>query len=395
MTEEKQYDPCGRLCYGMVGGSPGSFIGPVHRVALAMNNQAKLTAGSFSETFEKTLETGREIGLDHERTYSDFRTMAEREGSRPDRIDFVVIAVPNHLHFPVAKAFLKQGIDVVCEKPLAFSLEEAKELVDLTHEFNLQFMVAYTYTGYPMVREARSLVSSGALGSIRVVAAEYPQGWLADPIERTGVAGGANRQASWRTDPRYSGISGCVGDIGTHIENLVHFVTYLEIDKLAARLEIMVPGRLLDDNAYMLLRYQGGATGTYWSSQVAIGEENGLRIRVYGDKGALAWSHENPNILRFQRKGEPVQILTRGSSYLSPDATRFVRLPAGHTEGYFEAFANLFKSFCNVLIARKEGRPADPLDTFPTVVDGARGIKFITDCVQSSQLDSAWVDGSF
>ncbi len=390
MTEEKVNDERRRLSYGMVGGSPGSFIGPVHRAALAMNDQAKLTAGSFSQAFQKTLETGREVSLDPERMYPDFLTMAQREGARPDRIDFVVIAVPNHLHFPVAKAFLQQGIDVVCEKPLAFSLEEANELVRLTREFKREFMVAYTYTGYPMVREARSLVASGALGSIRVVAAEYPQGWLTDPIELTG-----NRQASWRTDPRYSGISGCVGDIGTHIENLVHFVTGLEIDKLAARLEIMVPGRLLDDNAYMLLRYQGGASGTYWSSQVAIGEENGLRIRVYGDKGALAWSHENPNILRFQRKGEPVQILTRGSGYLSPEATRFVRVPAGHPEGYFEAFANLFRSFCNVLIARKEGRPADPLDTFPTVVDGARGVKFITDCVASSRLDSAWVDGSF
>ncbi|MCX5976732.1 MAG: Gfo/Idh/MocA family oxidoreductase [Coprothermobacterota bacterium] len=393
MTEEKekQCEQCERLSYGLVGGSPGSFIGPVHRTALAMNNQAKLTAGSFSESFEKTIETGRELGLDPERTYSDFSAMAEREGAREDRIDFVVIAVPNHLHFPAAKAFLQQGIDVICEKPLTFSVEEANELVRLTRESNLQFMVAYTYTGYPMVREARSLVASGALGTIRVVAAEYPQGWLADPIERSEVPGGANRQASWRTDPRYSGISGCVGDIGTHIENLVHFVTCLEIDKLSARLEIMVPGRLLDDNAYMLLRYKGGATGTYWCSQVATGEENGLRIRVYGDKGALAWSHENPNILRFQRKGEPVQILTRGSGYLSPEAARFVRVPAGHPEGYFEAFANLFRSFCNVLIARKEGRPSDPLDTFPTVEDGARGIKFITDCVASSQLDSAWV----
>ncbi len=390
MTKEMVNDERGRLSYGMVGGSTGSFIGPVHRAAMAMNDQAKLTAGSFSQAFQQTLETGREVGLDPERTYPDFLTMAQREGARPDRIDFAVIAVPNHLHFPVAKAFLQQGIGVVCEKPLAFSLEEANELVRLTREFQQEFMVAYTYTGYPMVREARSLVASGALGSIRVVAAEYPQGWLADPIENTG-----HRQASWRTDPRYSGISGCVGDIGTHIENLVHFVTCLEIDKLAARLEIMVPGRLLDDNAYMLLRYEGGATGTYWSSQVAIGEENGLRIRVYGDKGALAWSHENPNILRLQRKGEPMQILTRGSGYLSPEAARFVRVPAGHPEGYFEAFANLFRSFCNVLIARKEGRTPDPLDTFPTVEDGARGVKFVTDCVQSSRLDSAWVDGSF
>ncbi|MCX5970902.1 MAG: Gfo/Idh/MocA family oxidoreductase [Coprothermobacterota bacterium] len=395
MTEDKKNDQRECLSYGMVGGSSGSFIGPIHRTAMAMNNQARLVAGSFSQAFERTLETGRELGLDPERTYPDFLTMAEREGSRIDRIDFVVIAVPNHLHFPVAKAFLQQGIDVICEKPLTFSMEEANELVRLTRESHLQFMVAYTYTGYPMVREARSLVTSGALGSIRVVAAEYPQGWLTDPIERNGVGGGANPQAFWRTDPRYSGISGCVGDIGTHVENLVHFITGLEIDKLAARLEIMVPGRLLDDNAYMMLRYKGGASGSYWSSQVAIGEENGLRIRVYGEKGALSWSHENPNILRFQKKGEPVQILTRGSGYLSPEAARFVRVPAGHPEGYFEAFANLFRSFCNVLIARKEGRPSDLLDTFPTVEDGARGVKFITDAVQSSQRDSAWVDGSF
>jgi predicted dehydrogenase len=391
MIEGKLNDTGAGLLYGQVGGGPGSFIGPVHRAAIAMNNQARLVAGSFSGIPEKTAQAGKDLGIDPERTYTDFNDMAVKEGARKDRIDFVVITVPNDLHYAVAKAFLVQGINVVCEKPMAFTEEEAKDLVALVRQHEAEFMVTYTYTGYPMVREARNLVQTGTLGTLRVVSAEYPQGWLADPVEKSGT----NRQAVWRTDPKYAGVSCCVGDIGTHIENLVHFVTGLEIEKLAASLETFVEGRPLDDNAYMLLKYKGGASGNYWSSQVAIGKENGLRIRVYGTEGAIEWEHENPNVLRFQKKGGPLQLLTRGNGYLSTAAGRFTRLPAGHPEGYFEAFANLYRAYCNVLIAKKEGKPADPLDVFPTVLDGARGTKFVFDCVRSSKEGAAWVDGSF
>ena len=392
MIEGKLNDTGAGLLYGQVGGGPGSFIGPVHRAAIAMNNQAKLVAGSFSDLPSETVQVAHDLGVDADRAYADFHDMAVKEGARTEgRIDFVIITVPNHIHFAVAKAFLEQGINVVCEKPMAFTEEEAKELVALAGAHKAEFMVTYTYTGYPMVREARNLVRTGALGTLRVVAAEYPQDWLADPIERSGT----NRQAVWRTDPKYAGVSCCVGDIGTHVENLVHFITGLEIDKLAASLETFVEGRPLDDNAYMLLKYKGGASGNYWSSQVAIGKENGLRIRVYGTDGAIEWEQENPNVLRFQKKGAPLQQLTRGSGYLSDSAGHFTRLPAGHPEGYFEAFANLYRSYCNVLMARKLGNTPDALDVFPTVVDGARGTKFVFDCVKSSKEGAAWVDGSF
>jgi predicted dehydrogenase len=392
MIEGKLNETGASLLYGQVGGGPGSFIGPVHRAAIAMNNQAKLAAGSFSDIPSETVQVARDLGIDADRAYADFRDMAVQEGARTEgRIDFVIITVPNHIHFAVAKAFLEQGINVVCEKPMAFTEQEAKELVALAGARKADFMVTYTYTGYPMVREARNLVRTGALGTLRVVAAEYPQDWLADPIER----GGTNRQAVWRTDPKYAGVSCCVGDIGTHIENLVHFITGLEIDKLAASLETFVEGRPLDDNAYMLLKYKGGASGNYWSSQVAIGKENGLRIRVYGTDGAIEWEQENPNVLRFQKKGGPLQLLTRGNGYLSAVAGHFTRLPAGHPEGYFEAFANLYRCFCNVLTAKKQGKTVDPLDVFPTVVDGARGTKFVFDCVKSSKEGAAWVDASF
>jgi predicted dehydrogenase len=392
MIEGKLSDTGASLLYGQIGGGPGSFIGPVHRAAIAMNNQAKLVAGSFSDIPSETVQVARDLGIDADRAYADFRDMAFHEGARTEgRIDFVIITVPNHIHFAVAKAFLEQGINVVCEKPMAFTEQEANELVALAGARKAEFMVTYTYTGYPMVREARNLVRTGALGTLRVVAAEYPQDWLADPIER----GGTNRQAVWRTDPKYAGVSCCVGDIGTHIENLVHFITGLEIDKLAASLETFVEGRPLDDNAYMLLKYKGGASGNYWSSQVAIGKENGLRIRVYGTDGAIEWEQENPNVLRFQKKGGPLQLLTRGNGYLSAVAGHFTRLPAGHPEGYFEAFANLYRCFCNVLTAKKQGNTVDPLDMFPTVVDGARGTKFVFDCVKSSKEGAAWVDASF
>jgi predicted dehydrogenase len=388
MIEGKLSGSKAKLTYGQVGGGPGAFIGPVHRAAIAMNGQATLVAGSFSNIYEETLETAKELGISDDRTYKTFQEMAEKEAERDDCIDFVSITVPNHLHFQVARAFLEKGINIVCDKPLCFSIDEAKELVELTREKNVEFMVTYTYTGYPMIREARSLVESGELGDIRAIVAEYPQDWLADPIERTG-----QQQASWRTDPRYAGISNCVGDIGTHIENLVHFVTKQEINKLSARLETFVEGRKLDDNAYILLQYESGASGNYWASQVAVGYENGLKLRIFGSEGSLEWFQEEPNKLFFTKKGKPKQILTRAAGYLHENAQAFSRLPAGHPEGYFEAFANLYKAYCDKLIAKKEN--TDSEEIFTDVIDGARGVKFVHDCVESSNKNSAWIDASF
>ncbi len=388
MIEGKLSGSKAKLTYGQVGGGPGAFIGPVHRAAIAMNGQAKLVAGSFSNIYEETLQTAKELGISEERTYKTFQEMAEKEAEREDCIDFVSIAVPNHLHFQVAKAFLEKEINIVCDKPLCFSFEEAKELVELAREKKVEFMVTYTYTGYPMIREARSLVESGELGEIRTIVAEYPQDWLADPIERTG-----QQQASWRTDPRYAGISNCVGDIGTHVENLVHFVTKQEIKKLSARLETFVEGRKLDDNANILLQFESGASGNYWASQVAVGYENGLKLRVFGSEGSIEWFQEKPNRLFFTKKGKPKQIFTRGTDYLHENAQAFSRLPAGHPEGYFEAFANLYKVFCDKLIAKKENRDSDEM--FTDVIDGARGVQFVHDCVESSNKNSTWIDASF
>ncbi|MEM0054365.1 MAG: Gfo/Idh/MocA family oxidoreductase [Nitrososphaeria archaeon] len=317
--------------------------------------------------------------------------MAKRESERKDPIDFVVITVPNNLHFPVAKAFIEKGINVVCEKPLCLTEEEASELVKLVKINNVQFMVTYAYDGYPMVIEAKHLVSSGQIGEIRLVVAEYPQDWLTGLLEATG-----QKQATWRTNPKYAGVGGAIGDIGSHIENVVHFISNLEIEQLLAKLEIFVEGRLLDDNAFVLLKYKNGASGNYWSSQIAVGHENGLKIRIFGTEGKIEWEQENPNYLKIQKINSPLEMFTRGSNYLSNDAKNYVRLPAGHPEGYFEAFANLYKNFCDVLIAKKEDKELDQNSVFfPTVLDGARGVQFIHDCVRSNKSGAKWVNGTF
>lgn len=393
MIEGRELNPSSKLTYGQVGGGPGSFIGPVHRAAIAMNGQAKIVAGSFSDIPEEIQQTAKELELDAQRTYPNYSEMAEKESKRKDKIDFVVIVAPNHIHYQVAKAFLEKGIDVVCEKPLSLNLTEAKGLVQLAKKNQALFMVTYTYTGYPMVREARHLVRSGALGDIRVVVAEYPQDWLSEKIEDSG-----HRQAAWRTNPKYAGISCCVGDIGTHIENMVHFITGLEIDQLSAKLETFVKGRLLDDNAFILLKYKGGASGSYWVSQVAVGKENGLKVRIYGTKASIEWEQENPNYLLYSVKAEPQRILKRGNGYLSEQSKALTTLPSGHPEGYFEAFAALYKEFCLCLNEKKKngkGFQRNDQYLFTDVVDGARGIKFVEDCVKSSGQNATWVDGSF
>ncbi|PIE32881.1 oxidoreductase [candidate division KSB3 bacterium] len=376
------------LTYGMVGGGQGAFIGDVHRKAIRLDQKSQLVAGCFSRDYQNTLETGATLGVAEERLYQSFEEMAEAEGVREDKIDFVVIVTPNITHFPIAKAFLQQGINVVCDKPLTPEFEDAQELALLAKEKGLFFCVTYTYTGYPMVKHAREMVKNGDIGDIRFINAEYPQEWLATPIEEEG-----QKQASWRTDPALSGKSCCVGDIGSHIENLVSYISGLKIASLCARLDTFVEGRTLDDNATIMLEYDNGAKGVYWSSQIAIGHDNDLKIRIYGTKGTIAWSQEDPNYLHVTYLGKPAQKLSRGRDELHAHAAGYPRIPAGHPEGYFEAFANIYLTFANALLKKKAGEKLteDDLD-FPTVEAGADGVKFIGKCVESSQQGAAWLD---
>jgi predicted dehydrogenase len=312
--------------------------------------------------------------------------MAEAEGALPDGIDFVVVTTPNDTHYAICRAFLEAGINVSCDKPLCLETEEALDLDRKAREKNLLFMVTYAYTGYPLVRQAREMARSGALGDIRVVVAEYAQDWLAEKLE--------DSKDVWRMDPKQAGISCCVGDIGTHIENMVHFVTGLEIDKISAVLSSFVEGRRLDDNAMINVLYRGGAVGHYWPSQVAMGRENGLSFRIYGSEGSLEWHQENPNEMRYAKKGTPPMILTRGGYGLGEAAARWTRMPSGHPEGLFAAWANIYEAFCDTLRKKALGEPQDNLETFPTAFDGARGVKFVHDCVASGESGGAWVDGS-
>ena len=378
----------GRLRYGMVGGGPGAFIGEVHRKAIGLDGNAELVAGCFSKSHDKTLQTGRLLGLDDSRLYRDIETMAERESNREDGIDFVVIVTPNAQHFAVAKTFLSRDIDVVCDKPLTFEVAEAEELSALARKKRLLFCVTYTYTGYPAVKQAREMVRRGDIGDIRFVNAEYPQEWLATPVELTG-----QKQAAWRSDPLQSGKSNCVGDIGSHIENIVSYVTGLKIESLCARLDMLVPGRALDDNASIMLNYKGGSKGLYWTSQVAVGYDNGLKFRIFGSTGSIQWSQENPNYLIVSKLGQPTATLSRGRDGFYPQAQSYSRIPSGHPEGYFEAFANLYKSFIAALTKRKAGDALSESDLdFPGVEDGISGVKFINKCVESSSKGAVWLD---
>lgn len=377
----------GLLNYGMVGGGQGSFIGDVHRKALAFDGLARLQAGCFSHDFENTRQTGTHLGLAAERLYRTPEDMVRSEGQRSDKLDFVVIVTPNSGHYPVAKAFLGAGIHVVCEKPLTFEPWQAEELEALAKTKKLLFCVTYAYTGFPAVKQAKAMVASGLLGELRFVNAEYPQEWLASPLETTG-----QKQAAWRTDPKLAGKSNCVGDIGSHIEHMVSYVTGLKISRLCARLDSFGEGRTLDDNACILVDYVGGAKGMYWSSQIAVGHDNGLRLRIYGSLGSLEWFVENPNTLIFRPLGKPAETWSRGRDGFVPHAQAYSRIPSGHAEGYYEAFANLYATFCRALSAVKAGRKpaADDLD-FPTAADGSEGVRFIDKCVESSRRGSTWV----
>lgn len=378
----------GKISYGMVGGGGGSFIGEVHRKAIGLDGKATLAAGCFSRTFSLTQEAGEALGVNEDRLYKSYQEMAEAESQRDDGIDFVSIVTPNSSHFAIAKVFLEHGIHVVCDKPLTTDYEEALQLQQLAEERHLLLGVTYTYTGYPAVKQAREMIKNGEIGDVRFVNAEYPQEWLAEAVEDDPD----NKQAGWRTDPAQSGISNCVGDIGSHIENMIAYVTGLEIEQLSARLDKIVEGRKLDDNAVIMLDYKGGAKGLYWSSQIAWGHDNDFSFRIYGSEGAISWRQEDPNYLKIAKKGEHVKVASRGRDNFYEHPASCIRLPSGHVEGHFEAFANIYSTFIDALAVQKEGgEPAGDQFDFPSPMEGAQGVKFIEKCVESSEKDSAWI----
>lgn len=373
----------------MVGGGPGAFIGAVHRMAAALDGEYELVAGAFASQPGRSREQGRLLGLDARRTYDSFQDMAQGEAALGEdrRIEAVSVVTPNHLHHPVATAFLRAGIPVICDKPMTTTLADAEDLCRTVEATGLTFALTHNYTGYPMVREARHLVRAGRLGTVRKVVAEYPQGWLGTRLEATG-----HKQASWRQDPARAGASSAVADIGSHVHSLVRYVTGLEIGEVFAELSSLVPGRVMEDDATMLVRFVGGACGVYSASQVSTGEQNGLALRVYGEDAGLLWRQERPNELRLLPADGPRETLTRGNPGLSPAARHATRLPPGHPEGFIEAFANLYRGVGRVIGAAIVGREADPLDhDFPDHTDGARGMHFI-ESVLASAAAGRWVD---
>jgi predicted dehydrogenase len=375
-----------KLRYGMVGGGQGAFIGAVHRMAANLDGQIELVAGCFSSDPKNSRTTGEQLFLNPKRVYASYTEMAKCEAALPadERIDFVSIVTPNDLHAPVATAFLKMGFHVVCDKPLTLTLKEAKALRAEVRKSGKVFALTHNYTGYPMVKEARELVRSGKLGKILKIVAEYPQGWLLDRLETTG-----HKQAAWRADPKRAGAACCVGDIGTHAENLGRYITGLEIESLCAEFTTFVPGRKLEDDANLLLRYKGGAKGVLHCSQISCGEENNLNIRIYGTKGSLAWQQEHPNELKFTLKGEPARILRRGNNYVSDVAKKFTRLPFGHPEAFIEAFANIYLEAVAAIRASIEGKRGGKFD-FPTIDDGVHGMAFIETAVKSARSNTKW-----
>ena len=372
-----------RLRVGIVGGGRGAFIGSVHRMAAELDGQAQVVAGAMSSNPEVARQSAAAWFL--ERAYDSYEDMALAEAADENGIDFVIVATPNHLHYPVAKAFLAAGIHVVCDKPLAFTVAEGEALVRLVEGGTTLFALTHNYTGYPAVRQARDMVRSGQLGEIRKVMVEYTQDWLMEPLEQQG-----SKQAAWRTDPARAGLGGCVGDIGSHAENLLEFVTGLQIESLCADLSCIVAGRRLDDDANVLLRLRGGAKGTLVCSQVACGEENRLSIRVYGSKAGLEWHQEDPNTLIHKPAGKPWARLRTGQSYLSESAKAAARMPAGHPEGYVEAFANIYRGFIEDVRRVALGEP--PAQDYPGVHDGLRGLRFIEQAVASSRAGSLWLN---
>ena len=377
-----------RIRLGMVGGGQGAFIGAVHRIAARIDDRYELVAGALSSDAARAAASAAELHIAPERAYADFAEMARREAARDDGIDVVAIVTPNHLHGRIATAFLDAGIDVICDKPMTTTLAEALALVETVRRTKRLFALTHNYSGYPMVRQAREMVAAGELGEIRVIQAEYPQDWLSTDLESTG-----QKQAAWRVDPAQAGAGGSLGDIGSHAEHLARFISGLELAEVSADLATFVAGRRLDDNCHVLLRYANGARGMLWSSQVAPGNENALRVRVYGSKAGLAFSQENPNRLWFTPLGQAPRLITRGGAGAGAAAGHATRIPAGHPEGYLEGFAQLYRDVAEQLHARLEQRAPDPLACLvPTVEDGARGMKFIEAVVESSRADGRWVD---
>lgn len=377
-----------RLRLGMVGGGQGAFIGAVHRIAARLDDRWELVAGAFSRDAARARASAAELHVASDRAYADYREMARAEAARADGIDAVSIVTPNASHHAIARAFLDAGIHVICDKPLTTTLEDARDLVRAVQDSGRVFVLTHNYTGYPMVRQARAMVAEGLLGAIRVVQVEYPQDWLSTPVEETGL-----KQAAWRVDPAEAGPAGSLGDLGTHAHNIAEFVTGLRVERVAADLHAFVPGRRLDDNAQMLLRFAGGARGMLWSSQVAPGNENALRLRVYGETGGLEWAQEHPNQLRWTPLNEPPRVLARGVGPLSAAATRATRIPSGHPEGYLEAFAQIYRDAAELIAAQIEGRaPEEGATVAPGVEDGLRGIAFVAAAVESSRRDGAWVE---
>jgi len=377
-----------KIRYGMVGGGRGAFIGAVHRIAANMDGQIELVCGAFSSDPEKSKASGGDFYLDPSRCYGSFAEMIQAEKALPaeQRMDFISIVTPNHMHFPPAKMALENGFHVLSDKPATFNLAEAKELSNLVHHSGLLYGLTHNYTGYPLVKQAREMVHAGALGKIRKVVVEYPQGWLATRLEESG-----QKQAAWRTDPARSGAAGCVGDIGTHAENLAEYITGLKISELAADLTAFVEGRLLDDDANVLLRFEGGAKGVLHCSQISVGEENNLNIRIYGEKGGLEWHQNEPNTLLVKHLDKPQEIYRTANGYLGAAAAANSRTPASHPEGYLEAFANVYRNFASHIRARLSGVEADAstLD-YPKIEDGVRGMAFIEAVVASSKHNAAW-----
>ena len=374
-----------KLRYGMVGGGPGAFIGDAHRRAISLDSTAELVAGCFSRSPEKSAAQGKALGVAPDRCYESYSKMATAEAAREDGIDFVVVVTPNNSHYEICKAFLEAGIHVSCDKPLATSLSEAQELEKLAKEKGLLFMVTYTYTGHVTMKYMRELIKQGTIGVVRTVMAEYPQGWLYDEKSFGG------KQGEWRCDPARSGRVNCLGDLGTHVENAVATVTGLKVRRVLAKMDVVVPGRKLDDNDQILVEYEGGATGINWTSQFAIGCDNSLRLRIYGSKGTLLWFQENPEeVVLIGEDGIP-KTIKRGYAAVSAQAAKYGRLPSGHTEGWLEAMGNLYDSFGECVRAEKDGSFTETMIDYPTVEAGVSGLKYVEACLESNEKGNVWV----
>ncbi len=381
-----------KLKYGMVGGGPDAFIGGVHRMAAALDGGMELVAGAFSSQPDKSKQQGKALLLAPDRVYGSYQEMAEKEAKLPvgERIDFVSIVTPNSTHYPVAKVFLNAGFHVVCDKPMTTTVAEAEDLIKLAKQKGLIFGLTHNYTGYPMVKQAKQLVKDGKLGALRKVVVEYPQGWLSTPIDAQGA-----KQAAWRTDPSQAGVSSCIGDLGSHAENLARYITGLEVEELCADMTTFVPGRRLEDDGNILIHYKGGARGVLYASQISPGEENNLVIRVYGEKASLEWHQENPNYLSVKYLDKPMEIWSRGNGYLCAAAGANTRTPPGHPEGFLEAFANIYRAVGKAISAKLMGQTLNAADLdFPTAVDGAYGVHFIHKTVESGKA-KGWIKAAY